>query len=252
MKRYENSVPIRWMRRVRTALLPSTYRPLSLAALLRSLRRYERRLFRANTVGWGDQMPKDAVSIDVGCGSSKKPGCIGIDLLPAPGVDHVLDILKEDLPFQNRSVDYIFSSHFIEHISPPNRVWQEFSRVAKDGCGIEIWSPFAHSDEAFLPGHVQNWSKINWHHLAVSQRNFYSPNFLQGGYWQWQECLYIIYPETLSEFNSLKIPLQFAVRHMVNVVVEWANYFRYTTKQEAAREPVEYYAVARDAKRSLL
>ena len=197
-------------------------------------------------------MPRDAVSIDVGCGTSKKPGCIGIDLLPAPGVDHVLDILKEDLPFQNRSVDYIFSSHFIEHISPPNRVWQEFSRVAKDGCGIEIWSPFAHSDEAFLPGHVQNWSKINWHHLAVSHRNFYSPNFLQGGYWQWQECLYIFYPQTLSEFKSLKIPLQFAVHHMVNVVVEWANYFRYTTKQEAAQEPVEYYAVARDAKRSLL
>src|SRR6202040_2711393 len=123
------SALIRWMRRVRASLPPSAYRALPLAALLRRLRRYERRLFHAKTVGWGDQMPIDAVRIDVGCGTSKKPGCIGIDLLPAPGVDHVLDILKEDLPFQNRSVDYIFSSHFVEHISPPNRVWQEFSRV---------------------------------------------------------------------------------------------------------------------------
>jgi len=38
------------------------------------------------------------IKIDLGCGGAKKEGFIGLDNVPAPGVDHVLDLLQDRFP----------------------------------------------------------------------------------------------------------------------------------------------------------
>jgi hypothetical protein len=46
---------------------------------------------------------KDEVNklrLDLGCGSRKKEGTIGIDIQAQPSVDYVLNIQTEPLPFQ--------------------------------------------------------------------------------------------------------------------------------------------------------
>ncbi len=49
------------------------------------------------------------LKIDIGCGS-KKDGCLGIDYIHSPDVDYVLDVTHERLPFEDESVEYIYSS----------------------------------------------------------------------------------------------------------------------------------------------
>lgn len=42
--------------------------------------------------------------IDLGCGAAKKSGTIGLDFSPLPGVDHVLDLTSQPLPFADQTV----------------------------------------------------------------------------------------------------------------------------------------------------
>ncbi|HEY1598736.1 MAG TPA: methyltransferase domain-containing protein [Pirellulales bacterium] len=56
------------------------------------------------------------VVIELGCGPNKRPGAIGFDRFPLPGVDFVAD-LEAGLDFlPDNSVDEFYSKHVLEHI----------------------------------------------------------------------------------------------------------------------------------------
>lgn len=60
-----------------------------------------------------------AIRIDIGCGGSKMPGFLGIDIAPYPGVDVVWNIENTPWPFlEDESVITAVASHVMEHISP--------------------------------------------------------------------------------------------------------------------------------------
>lgn len=77
----------------------------------------------------------ELLKIDLGCGSRKQPGYVGVDQYKMDGVDVVLDIATERWPWEDSSVDEIFSSHFLEHLGPEGRchVANEAYRVLKPG-----------------------------------------------------------------------------------------------------------------------
>jgi predicted SAM-dependent methyltransferase len=58
-------------------------------------------------------VPRSNLRIDLGCGSCKKPGTLGVDIQSIPGVDHAVDLDKNPLPFEDNSVAYVHSSHFL-------------------------------------------------------------------------------------------------------------------------------------------
>ena len=75
-----------------------------------------------------------AVKIDLGCGNRKRnnfPDFIGVDAYPYSGVDIVRDVEKQGLPFGDCTVDFIYASHFMEHINNLIFVMEEIWRVLK-------------------------------------------------------------------------------------------------------------------------
>ena len=56
----------------------------------------------------------DSLNLNIGCGDVKFPDWVNIDI--EPGADLVLD-LRNDLPFDDDSVDFIYNEHFIEHLN---------------------------------------------------------------------------------------------------------------------------------------
>src|SRR5881396_3738761 len=92
--------------------------------------------------------------IDLGCGSAKREGFVGLDYVDLPEVYHVLDLTTERFPFDDDSVDEVFSAHFLEHIDEPNHVFEEIGRICRDGARIEFWTPYAWTNDAFLYGHL--------------------------------------------------------------------------------------------------
>jgi len=84
----------------------------------------------------------EEVIIEIGCGNRKnKTNYIGIDLLDYPCVDIVGDVFTVLKEFPDKSVDKIYTSHFVEHIEDISRLMTEMYRVIKVGGNVEIVAP---------------------------------------------------------------------------------------------------------------
>lgn len=64
--------------------------------------------------------PEKLLRLDLACGSVCMVGFDGVDIVPGPGVIHVVDLLKFPWPFKDESVEVINCSHFVEHIPLEN------------------------------------------------------------------------------------------------------------------------------------
>lgn len=80
--------------------------------------------------------------LDIGCGTAKKAGAIGLDMLRTDCVDIIGD--ARSLPFDDESFDVVYSSHIIEHFSHKeiNTVLKEWIRCLKTGGTLEIRCPW--------------------------------------------------------------------------------------------------------------
>ncbi len=101
------------------------------------------------------------IKLDVGCGRNKKNTFTGVDLFPEPGVDFVVDLNKEKLPFKDSSVSEIHCSHFLEHINDVELVLKEFTRVLKVGKKITIIVPHYSNPYAYHFTHKTYWSSYS-------------------------------------------------------------------------------------------
>lgn len=98
-------------------------------------------------------------NIDLGCGPKTKPGFTGVDLKDC-GQDIVWDI-RNGLPFADNSIENVFSSHFVEHLTRPDicELINELLRVCKIGAHISICCPHSSSVEADYPDHHSYWDE---------------------------------------------------------------------------------------------
>ncbi len=86
--------------------------------------------------------PQKNLKLNLGCGTIKKKGFVNIDI--SKNVDLRLDLRKK-LPFQNDSIEYIFSEGFFGYLSYKDgtaiNVLRDYLRVLKNGCKIRIVIP---------------------------------------------------------------------------------------------------------------
>lgn len=84
------------------------------------------------------------LKLHLGCGNHIMPGWKNLDLEPGPG--GIVCDLRKPLPEESESVDYIFTEHFIEHLSREDgvRLLRECYRVLKPGGVIRVVTPDLH------------------------------------------------------------------------------------------------------------
>jgi hypothetical protein len=83
------------------------------------------------------------LKLDLGCGPNKKEGFLGVDILPFDGkVDQIVD-LRKPWPWKDGSVLEVHCSHFIEHLTAPERIHfvNELYRVLVSGGKCQIIAP---------------------------------------------------------------------------------------------------------------
>jgi ubiquinone/menaquinone biosynthesis C-methylase UbiE len=189
-------------------------------------------------------MRKDLLKIDIGCGLNKKPGCLGIDIQKLDGVDFVLDMTKDKLPFEDNSVDYIYMSHFLEHIKIPNNLFSEISRVAIDGAKLEIWTPYAHSDDAFCYGHEVFYAEEHWQHMCIKYPDFYIP--ILNARWFLDKIVYVIDEDVLNDIEENGFNIGFAIKYFKGIVREFGVFITINHKfKKEYNEVVKYYSLNR-------
>lgn len=84
----------------------------------------------------------ERVVIDLGCGSRKKAGALGLDIARIPGVDIIADVTRP-LPFRDNSVDEIYASHLVEHVDDLKAFMGEVWRVCKPDALVHFRFPHA-------------------------------------------------------------------------------------------------------------
>lgn len=88
---------------------------------------------------------KRTLKLNVGCGTDYKKGWINIDNNSDENIEK-LDLnwdLRNPLPFEDNSVDYIFNEHFIEHLTVEEgqAAIKDFMRVLKPGGVLRMATP---------------------------------------------------------------------------------------------------------------
>ena len=123
------------------------------------------------------------ILIDLGCGKNKykstKYNVIGVDLSKASDAD--LHISAFELPFENESVDYVYSRHFLEHFEfrEIEKLLLEIFRILKSGYKVEIIVPHVSCISAFQdPTHKtfftrNSFFKLQYLGFKVIHTNFH-------------------------------------------------------------------------------
>ncbi|MFM6269732.1 MAG: class I SAM-dependent methyltransferase, partial [Dolichospermum sp.] len=80
------------------------------------------------------------IYVDLGCGTHKAEGFIGVDIIAGDQVDIIAN-LNGSFPFPDHSVDFIKAYDIIEHL--PNRIhtMNEIWRILKPGGIVDISVP---------------------------------------------------------------------------------------------------------------
>jgi SAM-dependent methyltransferase len=91
------------------------------------------------------------LKLDFGCGPNKREGFKGVDIIAFDGVDYVMDITGAPWQFEDNSVDEAHASHFLEHLTAPQRVvfFNELYRVLKPKAQCTIITPHWASSRAY-------------------------------------------------------------------------------------------------------
>lgn len=162
--------------------------------------------------------------LDIGCGSLKREGFLGVDILDV--ADYQCDIATQDLPFPDNSASHIFSSHCLEHIHPAQlgHVFREFTRVAADGALLELWHPFSMHRDAFIFDHKSFLNEEHYYHMAYRFPDHWEP--ILGARWTLDEIRYNVEPRILIDLIQRGVDLDFAINYLHSVVREIGAFVR--------------------------
>jgi len=110
---------------------------------------------------------RGGIQLDIGCGSNKQPGFVGMDIRKLPGVDVVHDWNIIPWPFPDKCVIRALASHVVEHIPPHDfgfiKFMDEIWRIMKPGGQFGISMPYALSDGMFQdPTHCNFCNEKTW------------------------------------------------------------------------------------------
>jgi SAM-dependent methyltransferase len=114
--------------------------------------------------------------LDVGCGSAKVAGAVGLDISPDTQADIVHDLDVFPYPIEDNQFDEILAQDVIEHVREPIKVIEELHRVARSGARIQLRTPHFSSVLAYGdPTHRHYFSTIAIHSLAEPRFAHYTP-----------------------------------------------------------------------------
>ena len=109
--------------------------------------------------------------VDLGCGSRKPPGFIGLDIGVGKSADIVCD-LNDGIPLRDNTVDRLRCQDFLEHLDPHNKIMigEEAWRVLKPDGIWESVTPSADGPAAYGdPTHYSFWNYLSFHYYAHDQ-----------------------------------------------------------------------------------
>lgn len=154
------------------------------------------------------------IKINIGAGTTYIPGFVNIDI--SSKADITLDLNKDRLPFENDSVDLVFSYHTLEHVHDYLFALSEIHRVCKHRGHFLVGLPYVSLTKYHLvnPYHFHSFSEYSF--------DFFDVNKLKGSAAEENRILFktcFIRFHYIGIFHLIPPPFRFwCRRHLFNVV----------------------------------
>lgn len=111
--------------------------------------------------------------LDVGCGTNKVEGAIGLDYNPKTGADVIHDLGDIPYPFKDNEFDRVISRHVVEHVPDVMAFVTELFRITKNGGKIELVTPhYTNPDWSADPTHRNHINSYTFNTFDPDKRNF--------------------------------------------------------------------------------
>src|SRR6266496_4836845 len=154
------------------------------------------------------------INLNIGASQTYIPGFTNIDISNKANIS--LDLSKDSLPFEDSSVDLVFSYHTLEHVPDYLFSLSEIHRVLKHGGHFLVGLPYVTLTEYNLvnPYHLHNFNEYSF--------DFFDPTKLKSSAAESNPILFkkIFHRfEYIGMFRVLPSPFQtWCRRHLLNVV----------------------------------
>jgi predicted SAM-dependent methyltransferase len=129
--------------------------------------------------------PPKLLKLDLGSGQSSREGFEGVDFVAAPGVKHVVDLLKFPWPFPDGSCDELHCSHFFEHVPGllRGKFMDEVYRILVPEGKITIICPYYTSIRA-TQDFTHEWPPVSPNSFLYFNRKWREDNKLTHGHYE--------------------------------------------------------------------
>lgn len=94
------------------------------------------------------------MKLNLGCGDKKLPGYVNVDMCGEP--DEKRDLSVFPWPYEDASVDEVYSEHFLEHVVDYEKTVLEIHRILKKGGVIHFKVP--HFRSMAFPWHLHRYA----------------------------------------------------------------------------------------------
>ncbi len=113
--------------------------------------------------------------LDIGCGSAKTPGAVGLDISADTDADIVHNLDAFPYPIEDSSFDQILLQDVLEHVAEPIRLFEELHRIARPAARIQLRTPHFSSVLAYGdPTHRHYFSTLAIRSLAQPRFEHYT------------------------------------------------------------------------------
>jgi SAM-dependent methyltransferase len=111
--------------------------------------------------------------LDIGCGTNKIPGAIGMDVNPRSAADVIHDLDNLPYPFSDNQFDEVIGRHVIEHVRDPMAVVTELHRITRPGGLVKLIAPhWTNPDFATDLTHRNHLNSYSFRNLVVGREVF--------------------------------------------------------------------------------
>jgi predicted SAM-dependent methyltransferase len=139
--------------------------------------------------------------LDLGCGSKKRAGAIGIDVNPRTDADVIHDLNVFPYPFADDSFDEVYADNVVEHLDDVMAVMEELHRISRPDALVKVVVPYFRSRWAFIdPTHR--------HFFGVESFAYFDPDHIHHRLYNYSEATFkverVVFNETIPGRRALR------------------------------------------------
>ena len=162
--------------------------------------------------------------LNIGCGCDIREGWVNIDKYKSEGVNVVLDLEKKGIlsVFKKNSVDYIYTSHFLEHIHNTDEVFLDCLQILKHNGIFEIILPHCSRVKTYTLYHKREFCSYAFDELLDKESSSKSLQTIRPH----DNCYLILLERELVWLNKPKNILLKGLNKLVGTIINFSPFIQ--------------------------